>query len=365
MKKIGLIFLLLLTAHVVQAKGIEIDTFLVKMESKINAQLKVVRMAKDDQMRLLENESLQTMIESILDYPGTFDYPFASFETMSTISSPDGAFRLFNWNIEDNNGMNSHYCYMILPNGNKPNEVIKFEEDNFSIPPRPENTLTPNHWYGALYYKIVPVKKGSKMLYTVIGYDGGSRSTNKKILDVFYFKGKKLRLGYPVFQESKDSKRVLKRVFFEYSEKATIGVNWNAQLDAIVFDHLVPETPNLAGMYDFYVPDMTYDGYHWESGLWQYREDLIAVNDENRKVRRYNPNNSEGDVKYIEVKDEWIDPVDGNPNGGGTNAIAPLEDGTNKKNKSAKNNSNSNKGKKHRGWFFKKRKNDPRSAIRN
>lgn len=363
MKRIVFYLLIFFTGLNAKAKGIEIDTFLVKKEIEINEQLKIVRNAQDDNLRALENESLKELIESILAYPGTFTYPFNSFQSMSTISSPDGAFRLFNWNIEDNSGLNSHYCYMIIPNGTRANEVIEFTEDRITIPPKPENTLTPNHWYGALYYKIIPVKKGSKTLYTVVGYNGGSRSTNKKLLDVFYFKGSKVKLGYPIFQEARGSKRLLKRVFFEYSEKATIAVNWNNQLDAIVFDHLLPETPNLEGMFDFYVPDMTYDGYHWEGNVWVYQEDLIAVNDENRRVKRFNPNGAEDGIEFVEINDEWEDPVDGNPNGGGTDATAPVQIVNDKKGRKVKS-----KDKEHRdGWFyniFHKKTKKPRSAIK-
>lgn len=343
------------------SKEVEVDTFLVNKEIQINEQLKKLRAAKTDEERFLENESLREQVKSILAYPGTFDYPFESFQTMSTISSPDGAFRIFNWNIENNSGLNSHFCFLVSPSrGGKPNNVVEFKEDRLTIPPRPENTLTPEHWYGALYYNIVPVKKGNKTYYTMIGYNGGSKSTNKKILDVFYFKGKKIRMGYPIFQESKGSGRLLRRVFFEYSEKVTIGVNMNDQLDAIVFDHLIPETPNLEGMYDFYVPDMTYDAYRWQGTMWQYEEDLVAVNKENRKIRQYRPGTEEEDGEYVEVRDEWINPVDvNNPVGTGGSAIAPLEesDQDKKKKKSARKSRKKKKG----GLF--KRKNRPRSAI--
>lgn len=341
-------------------KEVELDTFLINKEKEINAQLLVVRATNDDQLRMLENESLINLVESILAYPGTFDYPFESFQTLSTLKSPDDAFRLFNWNIEDNNGMNSHYCYVILRSSpTKPNEVIKFKEDHITIPPRPENTLVPSTWYGALYYKIIPVQKGTKTLYTMIGYNGGGRGTNKKILDVFYFKGKSLKLGYPIFQEAENSKHLLRRVFFEYSEKANISVNLNTQLNAIVFDHLVPEQTNLVGMYDFYVPDMTYDAYSWLGDIWQYKEDLVAVNKENRKTRIYAPaENDSTDADFVDVKDEWLDPVDGNPLGGGSNAVAPLENAGEEKPPKVKH-----KDRQHRKGWFRNRK-EPRSAIR-
>ena len=58
------IFLLVTTAGF--AKEIEVDTFLIRMESEINTQLEIVRATKDDNQRYLENESLQELIESIL-----------------------------------------------------------------------------------------------------------------------------------------------------------------------------------------------------------------------------------------------------------------------------------------------------------
>ena len=107
------IFLLVTTAGF--AKEIEVDTFLIRMESEINTQLEIVRATKDDNQRYLENESLQELIESILAHPGSLEYPFTAFQTMSTIASPDGAFRIFNWNVEDNNGLNSITWFGLSP----------------------------------------------------------------------------------------------------------------------------------------------------------------------------------------------------------------------------------------------------------
>ena len=344
------------------AKKVEVDSFLIKKEVEIKTQLDLVRSVKEDHLRDLENETLKNLLKEVLTHPGVMEHPFNSFKTVSTIAAPDGAFRLFNWNVESNSGLHSHYCYLVVPKwGNRPNEVIEFKEDRITIPPRPSNTLTPEHWYGALYYNIIPVEKGNKTLYTMIGYNGSGRSTNKKILDVFYFKGKRLRMGYPIFQESHESKRLVRRVFFEYSEKVTIGVNMNERLNAIVFDHLIPETPNLEGMYDFYVPDMTYDGYRWEESIWKYEEDLIAVNNRNKNTRVYNPLGSQEDEpEYIEIKDEWEDPVDGNPNGGGTNAVAPVDEVDKKKEKKKKK---ARKKDKKRFKLFQRKKNKPRSAV--
>lgn len=351
--------LLLLLPFLAFSKGIENDTFLVRREGEINLILTDLRKAQTDMEREMINMDLQEELKALLLYPGVMEYPFASWTTMSTISAPDGAFRLFNWNVEDESGLHSHFCYLVKPDNANENTVITLVEDRLTITPRPEHTLTAEHWYGALYYNIVPVKKGNKTLYTVFGYNGNDRATNRKLLDVFYFKGKSLRMGYPLFQEAPGSQHLLRRVFFEYSEKAIISLRVNDKLGAIVFDHLVPETPQLEGIYDYYIPDMTYDGYKWENGTWIYVEDIIAYNDPNETVKQYIPT-EDGDEAYRNVEDIWTNPVDPDaPAGSGTNAIAPIE---NVNEKNTKRTSSGQKGK-HRQFKFVNRLKGPRSAV--
>ena len=360
-----IIFILILISNLSFAKKIEIDTFLVQKELEINEQLLKLRSATNDALQLSENESLIQLIESILEHPGTMTYDFTKFETISTIKSPDDAFRLFNWNIENSEGVHQHFCYALLPNrGNKPNTVIKFKEDKITIPSKPSNTLSPNTWYGALYYKILPIKYGNKSLYTVIGFNGGTRSSNKKMIDIFYFKGKKLRLGYPLFQEESESKQLSRRVFFEYAEKAIVGVNLNEELEAIVFDHLVPESENLKGLYSYYIPDMTYDGYTWNGEIWEYKTDFIAVNSQNTKTKQYKPTANGEAPEFVEVDDVWVNPVDSkSPAGAGKSAIAPVPESANNKKKSKRNKNRSPK--KTKASKRTKKGNTPRSAIGN
>lgn len=343
----------------------EVDTFLVHKEKVIAELLNKLREAEDDGSRELYNIELQTELEKTLDHPGVMDHPFSSLTTMSTISAPDGAFRIFNWNIEDEQLSHSHYCYVVRPmRGNKPNMVYKFKEDKINLPPRPTNTLTPDMWYGALYYKIIPIQKGSKTYYTILGFSGEDRMTNQKLIDVFYFKGKTLRMGYPLFQEEVGSKRLARRVFFQYSEKAIMTVRMNEKLGGIVFDHLVPEQKNLEGMFDFYIPDMTYDMYSWNGSAWIYQEDVIAYNDDNKKIKQWHPVEGGDSSEFNEVKDFWINPVDPNsPVNSGTDATAPIEDVRDKKEQKKENKRNKKKKRRKFKLFGKKRKNKPHSAI--
>jgi hypothetical protein len=189
------------------------------------------------------------------------------------------------------------------------NEVIPFKEDKFTLGPRPEGMLTANRWYGALYYKIVPVTVGRKKLYTMFAYDGATRSSNKKILDVFWFKGRGLRIGYPLFQDERNKNQLHRRVFIEYSEKASISVTHKAGINKIVFDHLIPETPNLKGMYEFYISEMIYDAYFWQNDFWNYQADIIVGNDKEKSRREYYIDSETGETKFKIVPMDFVSPL--------------------------------------------------------
>ncbi len=307
----------------------ETDLYFQQREPMLSDALIAVRSAVTDEDRKKANDQFIELLELVLEEPGVTEYPFEKLVSMSTVKSPDGAFRIFNWNIEDNSYVHSHYCYVVRPeHSGKKNIIHKLTEDKITITPRPEGTLTPNTWYGALYYNIIPVKKNGQTLYTVLGFNGNDSRTNRKMLDVFFFKGKQMRMGYPMFQEEAGSEKLLRRVFLEYSDQASVTMNLNKHLAAIVFDHLVPEQANLEGMYDFYIPDMTYDGYQWTDGFWTYKEDIIAYNDENRRIRINIPGDTEDEDRSVEVRDEWIDPVDEDSpvDNQGHDATAPIEE---------------------------------------
>ena len=360
-----LLTILSLVPVLVFAKQIEVNTFLVAEEARIGAILTSLRATNDDAEKESINIDLESEMEDLLSYPGVMDYPFSSWTSMSTITSPDGAFRIFNWNIESKDLRHSHFCFVVKPKNSRENQVYKFKEDKITLSPRPDMTLTPDRWYGALYYDIIPVQKGSKTYYTILGYSGKDRSSNMKLLDVFYFKGRTLRMGYPMFQESKGSKRLLRRVFFEYSEKAIVSVRLNEKLGGIVFDHLVPEQKNLEGMYSMYIPDMTYDAYKQVNGSWMYIEDVIAYNETYKKYRTWHPSEDGDSSEYDLSQNFWIDPVDKNsPVNSGSDATAPIEDvrDSDKKN-DRKNKKNKKNAQKPRKFKLFKRKKKNRSAI--
>ncbi len=356
-----LTILLLVLSTFSFSKTIEVDTFLVRKEKDIAQALDNLRKSKGKSETELNNINLISELKEIFNNPNIFNYNFTLLTTMSTIMPEDKSFRLFNWNIEDEQQNHTHYCFLVKKGRGGKNKVYQFKEDKITLPPRPKGYVSPYKWYGALYYKIITKKVGNKTLYTIFGYNGNNRNSNKKILDVFWFKGKSLRIGYPLFQDERDLEKLNYRVFFEFSDKATISLKYLADIDKIVFDHLSPETPKLKGMYEYYVPDMTYDAYFWEDGFWHYQVDIIVGNPKKISRRVYSIDPETGEETYKIVPIDWVSPVD--PNSGDQKDIqVETENNQTKKSKKKKRKAKKKRNKRIRK---KNKKGQPRSAIGN
>ena len=84
-----------------------------------------------------------------------------------------------------------------------------------------------------------------------------------------------------------------KRVIFEYSASCNMSLKYNSKKDSIIFDHLSPTEPQLEGQFQYYCNDMSYDGFGFKHGRWNYGMDLDATNEKASKDKRYNdPHNS-------------------------------------------------------------------------
>lgn len=304
---------------------------LPSQENELVLLLDNLRNAKNKSAKNEANKIFKAQLEKTIQEPGAFDYPFSKLTTLGSIKSPDNSLRLFNWNVEQDDMTQKYYCYILHFNERKKvYELSELIDNSFMIPARPTEILEGKDWYGALYFKIIPVDKGSKTIYTLLGWDGNNTMSNIKLMDVLYFAGNSPRLGSPIFKHQGET---LKRVFFEHSEKTTMYLNYDEQQGRIILDHLSPETPSMKGIYSFYVPDLSYDAYELKNNKWYLKEDVIGVNGKSKeKVTMSYYDEKSGEIKSKEIKNKWIDPSDEGSPAGGNKHIATMpeqEDGVN------------------------------------
>lgn len=215
---------------------------------------------------------IKTLV-SALKIPNSFLYPFDSVKSISIINSPDNRFRLLTWHIVNDDGSYRFYGTIQINTGG--NLKMYPLEDYSPLLKNPEDSVTDNHkWYGAQYYKIIPIYS-PKLYYVLIGWKGNTVKSTKKVIDILSFKDDKPELGLSVFDGNGKTR---KRVVFEYTRQASMLLRYVPEQNLIVFDHLSPPDPKLKNQPDTFGPDLSYDGYKLKNGRWVYVTNLDMRN---------------------------------------------------------------------------------------
>jgi hypothetical protein len=335
----------------------EMDSLLINAESRLKEKLEALRSPTNtDEQKNQFNLAFKAELEKTFQLKGVFDYPFSKLSSLGSIKSSDEVVRIFNWNLEHEDFSQSYYCYIMQRNPrNNSIEVTELIDNSAQLEERPEQILTAENWYGALYYTIIPKEKSGKTYYTLLGWDGNSLSSTIKLIDVLYFSGKKPKLGYNLF---KTEEGIKKRIFFEYKEQAVMSLKYDKARNMIIFDHLSPETPALKGFYAYYVPDLSYDAFEFDKNYWEYRSDIISINKaDDMKMTIYTLNKKTGQTEAKQIKREWINPSDGMTGDGKHVAVMPGEEDIKKpENKVKKTKKPKTPGKYKPGSIFRKGK---------
>jgi hypothetical protein len=246
---------------------------------------------KPDSNRLKTNEIFFKEFQSVLESSSSTLIPLDSIQGITRVTSDDNKLRIFTWNVPLDNGTNKYFGFIqlnfdslkVIPLRSVENETDDFENQQ----------LTPHEWYGAIYYKLIEVKIGGQKAYTLLGWDGYTPNSNRKLIDIISVdKSGKIVFGMSVF---KTDKGIKSRVVKEYAEKANIVLRYDYQALMIkkgrkvkkenawliVMDRLVPMDPSMKGIQKYYVASgETYDGYIFRNGFWTLVEDIDVVNRE-------------------------------------------------------------------------------------
>lgn len=235
--------------------------------------------ARDEMMRQSScYQFIKTMVRA-LKVEGSYHFTFDSLQRISILYPQDQSFRVFTWALRYDAGTYRYYGTLQM---NDPEELKLYPLYDYSdLIRKPLDTITSHaKWVGALYYKLIGMKSQSgKTYYTLLGWDGNDKNSNKKIVEVLSFNSKKVPVfGGSVFDFGKlDERNKLKRFSIEYKEDAKVSMNYDPEMQMIIFDHLVPESSSAKGEYKTYVPDGSYEGFRWEEGKWRYVENVFTT----------------------------------------------------------------------------------------
>jgi hypothetical protein len=217
-------------------------------------------------------------LKDALSVPNSFAYPFDSLTNhINIIGSSDGAFRIFNWALPANEMSMRYYGAIQLPSAGAPK---LYGLVDYSLPIQKgasDSILTGGRWFGATYYRVMPITVDGETAYTLFGLNAANASSTRKIMEVLRFTPQGPVFGAPVFGvRSPDTKAQAVRFVLEYKKGVQVSLNWNEERQAVVYDHLESETNDPNRRYT-YVPTGQYDGFRWQNGMWTMVKDLIPI----------------------------------------------------------------------------------------
>ena len=220
---------------------------------------------------------IRTMVRA-LKVPGSFHFAFDSLQRISILTDDEQTFRILNWVLPFADSTFRYYGTIQMNDSKQLKLFPLFDYSSYIL--KPTDTITSNdRWYGALYYKMKEVKSSSgKPYYLLFGWDGNDGHSNKKLIDILSFNGKRLPVfGASLFDfGSYDPRNKMKRFILEYKETAQVSIRYDEELQMITYDHLQPESPSTKDDYSTYIPDGTYEGFKWENGKWHHVDNVFT-----------------------------------------------------------------------------------------
>jgi len=243
--------------------------FLKQKEDSLKGYANDMVQTINSQNRFTADSLFTKMFVRALKTNNSYYYPFDSLQTISKLYPPDSSFRIFTWQlvISDNVIRQHGAIQMKTTDGSlKLYPLIDKSDVTINI----ADTIGNNKgWIGAVYYRMIQTKSGNQNYYTLLGFDENNIRSNRKIIEVLNFIDDEPRFGGRYFSYENDTLKqpATSRFILEYKKDAGARLNYDENLDMIVFEHLESESNEPKKKWTL-IPDGDYEGFKWKNGKW-------------------------------------------------------------------------------------------------
>ena len=213
---------------------------------------------------------------AILKEKNSFQYSFDSLQGIMKVYAPDSSFRIFTWQLREPLGTHRYYGALQLNTQNLSLFPLFDFSDTMTV--HPQEILNKDNWYGAIYYKCLLNTIEGENYYTLFAYDDADFVSNRKFLEFLSFnENNEPIFGAPLISitDSNNVTTTFNRFFLEYTDKASVKLNYDTDKNIIIFDHLVPPSEHEKDAYFTYVPDGTYEGFEWKNNKWTWIDKIF------------------------------------------------------------------------------------------
>ncbi len=261
-----------------QPLSTENKKILIKAEESINQYANDLVMAGEAVDRYRADSFFTRGFVKALRTPFSFYYHFDSIKTISKLYAPDSSFKIFTWQLsKDFSSLRQKGAIQMNTADGSLKLIPLFDNSEDTYNPV-DSARSNQRWIGALYYKIILKTFNNKKYYTLLGFDENNEKSNRKWIEVITFDNTGNPLfGGRYFQYPNDEikpKQPAFRFCLEYKKDAKARMNYDEEMDVIVFDHLVSEEKNPALKHTL-IPDGDFEGFRWVDGRWTYISKLF------------------------------------------------------------------------------------------
>jgi hypothetical protein len=265
-------------------------------EQELKALQKKTFFSRSDQEKLEGNKAFIEIWDRVVSDPSILDYPFDSLREISILRPGNHELLIVSWNIPRADGSHNYFGYLLVNSSHREKtgflkHRLVSSYDHYKLMDRsatvksPESFIgSPDKWFGMLYTDLVECDD----YYLLLGWDGNDKLTQRKFLDVLYFKSNgDAVFGKDVFRFPRRSPR---RLMFECSQEVSMSLRYNKKQNQIIYSHLGPKQEGgvMEGQFQFYGPDGSFDALELKKDKWVPLEDVDARNDRSKKDGEYN-----------------------------------------------------------------------------
>lgn len=258
--------------------------------------------------RYQANEDFMNLMEMVLNKQNSFEHKWDSVKNFSVLKSPDGKFKIFTWAIALKDHTVENFGFLQVRNDKRGKYIVyPLRDTRKNIDYPTTHVGNQNNWYGAVYYKIIPLKTDTKVYYTLLGFNENNIFTNQKVIEVLYFKSN----GSPIFGAYifKKYKNKASRIIFDYSKNATFSLKYEKHgydvstgkrdpktrrmiyetkvADMIIFEQLIPLEEGMENIASYQVPESSLNqGFIQDNGKWRFLQSVKGRNPD-KKMPKY------------------------------------------------------------------------------
>lgn len=264
---------LLLTATICQAQYTD-STSLWDGEKKVSKLFEKCMGASEDPQKIAYASEIANEMEYLLNTPLAFGYDFPYLKNISSVRSQDGKVRVITYCAPLRNGKFVYHGF-VMYDGEDDVTVTRLKQGRRPVSDPMDANMQSDNWFGAIYYEISQWKCGRDCptIYALCGWDGADMFTNRKVLEQMNFDEDNKPIFGGLFQT--ENGNGYSRIVFTFGERVAMSMQYDRSEKMIIADHLSPSPScNCEGQYQFYGPDMSYDGFYYKDGKWHWEFDV-------------------------------------------------------------------------------------------